>query len=258
VKYPLYLHEQAYQTRRSVETTIHALVCKTVRTPNDGLVSLGDCLVIDGVLDNITFASKCTEAEEHGVKHNVVMWTRATVSNEQNVTPKCGVWERFVYTRWCWRVGLDGKLETFQILSQSSCNVLWMQYTDGARPIPIRENLRSSLREATALKTVTRCIFRRRIWVCDTKDQESMLFLLVTHWGFRKTRGVKSKNFAVALHRHDQGWAWSPVEATMCITVSASKAPTAALDVLLALSLLEQMAEAKVRAPACKISCIGR
>jgi hypothetical protein len=54
-----------------IEATIHGLVCKTERTLENGLVFLGDFLLIDGLFGNITFASKCREAEEHGVKHKV-------------------------------------------------------------------------------------------------------------------------------------------------------------------------------------------
>jgi hypothetical protein len=84
----------------SVETTIRGLVCKTERTLENGLVSLGDFLVIDGVFDNIAFASKCREAEKHEVKHSVVRWIHATLSNEQNVYMRKICIHKVMLTSW--------------------------------------------------------------------------------------------------------------------------------------------------------------
>ena len=76
---PLHSNQHAYQTGKSVETTLHQLVVRVEKALDHQEIAFGFFLDIEGAFDNTSYESMCTALTRHGVEQTIVRWIRATL-----------------------------------------------------------------------------------------------------------------------------------------------------------------------------------
>jgi hypothetical protein len=76
---PLHPNQHAYQTGKSVDTTLHQLVVRVEKALDKREIAFGIFLDIEGAFNSTSYDSKCAALARHGVDHTITRWIRATL-----------------------------------------------------------------------------------------------------------------------------------------------------------------------------------
>ena len=82
-KYPFHCEQHAYQSGKSTETALHAVVGYVERALEEKEVALGAFIDIEGAFNCTTRRSIAEAAERHGVPGTIVKWIRAMLSDRR-------------------------------------------------------------------------------------------------------------------------------------------------------------------------------
>jgi hypothetical protein len=96
---PLHPNKHAYQSGKSVETSLHQLVVRVEKALDQQETALG-VFLHRGAYNNASFDSMCDGLAEHRVRHTKVRCIRATLKGRGDSFLQEGCRVQVVFTRW--------------------------------------------------------------------------------------------------------------------------------------------------------------